>query len=84
MSGGAVYLHVLFKQLHRVIGVLSCIVLLDNVQQHKINGTECFFFFSQYNLWDTNEVNLFDKFRYNVLLTYFSEVVLGRLDWIQL
>ena len=29
---------------------------------------------------DTNEVNLFDKFRYRELLTYFSEVLLGRMD----
>ena len=29
---------------------------------------------------DTNEVNLFDKFRYRELLTYFSEVLLARMD----
>ena len=27
-----------------------------------------------------NEVNLFEQFRYSVLLTYFSEVNLSRLD----
>ena len=29
---------------------------------------------------NTNEVNLFKKFRYRELLTYFSEVLSGRMD----
>ena len=37
------------------------------------------FFISKTEL-DTNEVNLYDKFRYRELLTYFSEVLLGRMD----
>ena len=49
-----------------------------------INGTEWiiifFFSFLSKSILNTNEVNLFDKFRYRELLTYFSEVHLGRLD----
>ena len=64
-------------------GVLNC-ELLQNVRDCTIKKTEwnfilLFSFLSKTEL-DTNEVNLFEQFRYRELLTYFSEVLLGRMD----
>ena len=63
-------------------GVLNCDLLL-NVRDCTIKRTEwnfilLFSFLSKTEL-DTNEVNPFDKFRYRELLTYFYEVLLGRM-----
>ena len=74
----------LHKPIHTGIGVLSCVLFLCNVHLSTINGTEwrivlLFSFLSKTKL-HTNEVNLFDKFRYKEVLTYFSEVLSGRLD----
>ena len=64
-------------------GVLNC-ELLYNLRDCTIKRNEFYFillfsFLSKTEL-DKNEVNLFHKFRYRELLTYFSEVLLGRMD----
>ena len=84
MTGGSSYLLVLLKQKHSVIGVVELCYFLYNVCFGTINGKEWniifFFSFLSKTKLHTSEVNLFDKFRYRKLLTYFSEVLLGRLD----